>query len=120
LRGGRRKFRNHDVDDLIGGSVIRQWEEELEQEQEQEQGDKRRTPGRTALLGVVVSEHQTFLISAMPGICIGADFAILRNSMADNRLNSPDRQTMVTLTDYRSCPVLTAREVTDGKSGCPF
>jgi hypothetical protein len=38
----------------------------------------------------------------MPGLCIGADFAILRNCMADNRLNSPDRQTMVTLTDYRS------------------
>jgi hypothetical protein len=33
---------------------------------------------------------------------------------------SPDRQTMVTLTNYRSRPVITAREVTQGKSGCPF
>jgi len=40
--------------------------------------------------------------------------------MADNRLGTPDRQTMVTLTDYRSSPVITAREVTDGESGCPF
>jgi hypothetical protein len=41
---------------------------------------------------------------AMPGLCIGADFAILRNCMADDRLNSPDRQTMVALTDYRVLP----------------
>ena len=40
--------------------------------------------------------------------------------MADNRLDSPDRQTMVTLTNYHSRPVTIAREMTDGKSGCPF
>jgi hypothetical protein len=48
-------------------------------------------------------------------VCTRADFAIRRNCMADNRLNSPDRQPMVTLTDYRSRPLITAREVTDGK-----
>ena len=36
---------------------------------------------------------------ATPAAGTGADFAILRNCMADNRLDSPDRQTMVTLTD---------------------
>ena len=36
---------------------------------------------------------------------------ILRNSIADNRLDLPDRQRMVTLSDYHSRPVLTAREV---------
>ena len=35
-------------------------------------------------------------------------------------VDSPDRQTIVTLTNYRSRPVITAREVPDGKSGCAF
>ena len=38
----------------------------------------------------------------MPRICARADFAILRNCMADNCPCSPRRQTMVTLTNYRS------------------
>jgi hypothetical protein len=37
---------------------------------------------------------------AIPVLCIEADFAILRNCMTDNRLDSPDRQTMVTLISY--------------------
>jgi hypothetical protein len=37
---------------------------------------------------------------AIPVLCIEADFAILRNCMTDNRLDSPDRQTMVTLINY--------------------
>jgi hypothetical protein len=57
---------------------------------------------------------------ATPAVGTGADFAILRNCMADNCLDSPDRQTMVTLINYRSRPVITAPEVTDGKSGRPF
>ena len=55
----------------------------------------------------------------MPRVYTRADFASFRNCMADNRLDSLDRQTMVTLTNYRA-RVVTAREVTDGKSGCPF
>ena len=35
-------------------------------------------------------------------------------------VDSPDRQTIVTLTNYRSRPVITAREVPDGKSSCAF
>jgi hypothetical protein len=57
---------------------------------------------------------------AMRRLCTRANFAILRNCMADNRLDSLDRQTTVTLTNYRSRPVITAREMTDGKSDCPF
>src|SRR5262249_41708415 len=56
----------------------------------------------------------------MSTLCIEADFATLRNCMADNRLDSLDRQTMGTLINYGSRPVITAREVTNGKSGCLF
>jgi hypothetical protein len=66
--------------------------------------------GQSSVWNAEVLPATNVTAQAMSGVCIGADFAILRNRMADNRLDSPARQMTVMLNNYRSCPALTARK----------